>query len=154
MRWMLCLLSMKPGAPGIGIFCISILAGLLLFLILERGRGLKVGMILCLWLLPTARSIVPILAGFMLLMRLLSGMGGLMLRRLLLPLPLILLLLLLSPLWLLLRVISGLLPVASDFLSALAFFCCLSLFCLWSISVAPVRGGTYFFLPPKGASFG
>src|SRR5258708_32538813 len=107
MRWMLCLLSMKPGAPGIGIFCISILAGLLLFLILERGRGLKVGMILCLWLLPTARSIVPILAGFMLLMRLLSGMGGLMLRRLLLPLPLILLLLL-SPLWLLLRVISGL----------------------------------------------
>jgi len=30
----------------------------------------------------------------------------------------------------------------------------LNLFFLWSIGVAPVRGGTYFSLYPKGTSFG
>src|SRR5258708_34689615 len=33
-------------------------------------------------------------------------------------------------------------------------FWCLSLFCFWSICVAPVRGGPYFSLSPKGTSFG
>ncbi|MFM0665404.1 hypothetical protein [Paraburkholderia sediminicola] len=45
-----------------------------------------------------------------------------------------------------------LLSILLDLFACVALYACgvgLSLFCYWCISVAPVRGGTYFSLPPQ-----
>ncbi|SIT37172.1 hypothetical protein BN2475_100155 [Paraburkholderia ribeironis] len=65
MRWTPCRMSMKPGATGTGISCISILAARLPCRTRARGRGPKAAMIRCRWRSPTARNRAPILAACM-----------------------------------------------------------------------------------------